>query len=203
MHIRDLGVLPYPKSVEAMQAFVNARTPQTPDELWCVEHPATFTQGQAGKEEHLLSLGDIPLVQSDRGGQVTYHGPGQLVIYCLLDLKRLGLTTAQLVRTLEQALIALLADYGVHGLQRPGAPGIYVDDAKIAFIGLRIRRGYSYHGISLNVDMDLEPFSRIHPCGYPDLAVTQLRQFKSDVSIKKVQEDLLCHLVSHLGYTDK
>ena len=171
------GPQDYMQIHQQMRDFVDQRRQQLPqqdDELWLLEHQPVFTQGINGKPEHLLDSGDIPLVQSDRGGQITYHGPGQLICYLLLDLRRRGLGVKGLVTTLEQAIIDLLASYGVAGERRPGAPGIYVADAKIAALGLRIRHGCSYHGLSLNLDMDLDPFSRINPCGYQGLAVTQL-----------------------------
>jgi len=164
-----------------MQAFTAARNESTPDELWLLEHPPVYTQGQAGKPEHVLNPGAIPIVQIDRGGQVTYHGPGQLVAYLLLDLKRRKLGVRDLVRRMEQSVIDLLADYGIESYGKVDAPGVYVQregvEAKIAALGLRIRNGYSYHGLSFNVNMDLEPFSRINPCGYAGLAVTQLADF--------------------------
>ncbi|MBL8258523.1 MAG: lipoyl(octanoyl) transferase LipB, partial [Candidatus Competibacteraceae bacterium] len=165
--LRRLGLCDYRSAFEAMRAFTDRRDAETPDELWWLEHPPVFTQGMAGKAEHVLAPGDIPVVQTDRGGQVTYHGPGQLVVYCLLDVRRLGLGARALVTALEQSVIELLADRGVLARARPDAPGVYVADAKVASLGLRIRQGRSYHGLSLNVAMDLEPFGRINPCGYP------------------------------------
>jgi len=175
-----------------MQQFIAARQPATADEFWLLEHQPVFTQGVNGKAEHLLNPGAIEVVQSDRGGQITYHGPGQLICYLLLDIRRRGLGVRGLVAVMEQAVINLLAGYGLQGERRTGAPGIYLQGAKIAALGLRIRRGYSYHGISLNVDMELEPFSRINPCGYPDLAVTQLADWLpgSAPSIKQVGDQL-------------
>jgi len=172
--IRQLGQQDYLSVWRSMQQFTELRQPDTPDEIWLLEHPPVFTLGRAGKAEHLLNPGNIPVLHIDRGGQVTYHGPGQLVVYCLLDLKRLGLGVRQLVDHIEQAVIAMLAHYQISAYARRDAPGVYVETAKIAALGLRIRRGGSYHGMSLNVDMDLEPFTRINPCGYADLPVTQL-----------------------------
>lgn len=171
------GLVDYEATWQAMQHFTASRGDDTPDELWLLEHPPVYTQGQAGKPEHVRHTGDIPLVRTDRGGQVTYHGPGQLVAYVLLDLHRRHLGVRELVRRLEQSLIDLLAEYGIHAHGRVDAPGVYVDAAKIASLGLRIRKGRSYHGLALNVAMDLEPFAGINPCGFPALAVTQLRDF--------------------------
>ncbi len=173
--VRALGRREYIPVWRAMQSFTDQRQAQTADELWLVEHPPVFTVGQSGKPEHLLNPGDIPVVQVDRGGQVTYHGPGQIVAYALLDLRRLGWGPRQLVTALEQGVIALLSEFGITAAGRRDAPGVYVDGAKVAALGLRVRRGCCYHGLSLNVAMDLEPFSRINPCGYPGLKVTQLR----------------------------
>lgn len=171
---RRLGQLPYQPVWEAMKLVTAQRDAQSPDELWLVEHPPVFTQGLNGKPEHLLNPGDIPVVAVDRGGQVTYHGPGQAVVYCLLDLPRAGLGVRDLVSTLELAVMDLLADLGITAIARADAPGVYVDGRKIASLGLRVRRGRSYHGLSFNIAMDLEPFTRINPCGYPGLGVTQL-----------------------------
>lgn len=199
--LRRLGLRDYRPVFEAMRAFTDRRDADTPDELWWLEHPPVFTQGMAGRAEHLLAPGDIPVVQTDRGGQVTYHGPGQLVVYCLLDVRRLGLGARALVTALEQSVIELLADRGVLARARPDAPGVYVADAKVASLGLRIRQGRSYHGLSLNVAMDLEPFGRINPCGYPGLRVTQLRDLGLDPSVEAVADNLLPRLGRKLGYT--
>ncbi len=158
-----------------MRAFTQNRTAHTPDEIWMVEHPAVYTQGQAGRAEHIIDLQNIPLVQSDRGGQITYHGPGQAIAYVLIDLKRKQCDLKDLLHALESSVIHLLAHYQIQGSRREGAPGVYVGDAKLAFVGLRIRKGCSYHGISFNIDMDLSPFSCIDPCGYHKLPITQLR----------------------------
>ena len=158
-----------------MRRFTASRDAHTQDELWLVEHPAIYTLGQAGKTEHLLNASDIPVIQVDRGGQITYHGPGQIIVYCLLDLRRRHLNIRQTVNLLEQAVIDLLAQNGIAAQRRSGAPGVYVGQAKIAALGLRIRNGCCYHGIALNVDLELAPFERINPCGYPDLAVTRLK----------------------------
>ena len=174
MKVRALGLVLYEPTWRAMQAFTAARTGQTEDQAWLVEHPPVFTLGLAGRPEHVRAPGDIPVVKTDRGGQVTYHGPGQAVAYLLLDLKRAKLGVRELVRRIEAAVIDLLASYGIEGARREGMPGIYVDGAKIAAIGLRVSRGCTYHGVSLNVDGGLEPFTRIDPCGYPGLAATRL-----------------------------
>lgn len=199
--LRRLGRCEYRPVFDAMRAFTDGRDATTPDELWWVEHPPVFTQGVAGKPEHLLAPGDIPVVRADRGGQVTYHGPGQLVVYCLLDVRRLGLGARALVTILEQAVIELLAAYGIVAQARPDAPGVYLEGAKVASLGLRIRQGRSYHGLSLNVAMDLEPFSRINPCGYPGLRVTQLRDFGVELTLEAAAEALLPRLGHKLGYT--
>lgn len=175
--LRHLGRADYAATWAAMKAFTEARTPATPDELWLLEHPPVFTLGQAGKDEHVLAPGDIPLLRTDRGGQVTYHGPGQLTGYCLVDLKRLDLGPRAFVEAVEDALVDVLVALGIPAEANRDAHGVYVDGRKIASLGLRIRKGCSYHGFSLNVDMDLEPFSRINPCGYAGLAMTQVRDF--------------------------
>ena len=200
LRLRYLGDQAYTPVFDAMRVFTETRTADTLDELWQVEHPPVFTQGLAGKAEHLLTPGTIPVIPVDRGGQVTYHGPGQVVIYCLLDVRRLGLSVRGLVTTLEQAVIALLARYRITAYARPDAPGVYVDHAKIASLGLRLRQGRSYHGLSLNVAMDLEPFTRINPCGYPGLRVTQLRDLGIAVTPAAVAEELLLELGHQFGY---
>ena len=159
-----------------MREFTDARDATTPDELWLLQHPPVFTQGQAGKAEHVLAPGDIPVIQVDRGGQVTYHGPGQWVLYLLIDLRRRHLGVRDLVTLIEQSLVQLLGEYDISAAATPGAPGVYVDGDKIASLGLRVRRGCSYHGLALNVNMDLEPFGRINPCGYEGLQVTSMRE---------------------------
>lgn len=172
--LRQLGLCDYREVWEAMQAFTQERDADTPDELWLLQHHPVFTQGQAGKAEHILDPHDVPVVQSDRGGQVTYHGPGQLVIYFLLDVRRRGLGVRALVDMIEQSVLEVLTDYGLTGELRPKAPGVYVQGRKIAALGLRIRKGCSFHGLSFNIDMDLAPFSWINPCGYQGLEATQL-----------------------------
>lgn len=184
-----------------MSDFTNQRTPETTDQLWLVEHPPVFTQGQAGKAEHLLFPGDIPVVQTDRGGQVTYHGPGQLVAYPLLDLRRLKIGVRDLVTAIEQTLVATLAHYGIDAAAKPDAPGVYVKGNKIASLGLRVRRGCSFHGLALNVDMDLAPFLRINPCGYQGLAMTQMKDLLPDPpGLADVQTQLVADFARKLGY---
>jgi lipoyl(octanoyl) transferase len=174
MRVIDLGLQPYEKVWQDMQRYTDERDASSEDQLWLVEHPPVFTLGKNGKPEHVLAAGDIPLVQSDRGGQVTYHGPGQLVVYVLLDIQRMQLGVRELVTRLERSVIELLADYGIAAESKRDAPGVYVAGSKIAALGLRVRKGRCFHGLALNVAMDLEPFNRIDPCGYPGLQVTQL-----------------------------
>ena len=173
--VRELGLVDYKTTLQAMKTFTDSRTPESPDELWLLQHPRVFTQGQAGKEEHVLAAGDIPVVQADRGGQVTYHAPGQWVVYILVDLRRHALGVRALVDLIESSLVELLAQYDIEANARPDAPGVYVDGEKIAALGLRVRKGCSYHGLALNVELDLEPFQRINPCGYEGLNVTSMK----------------------------
>ena len=196
--VKRLGRVDYEPAFQAMQAFTAARTPETADELWIVEHPPVYTLGQAGKPEHILRDVGIPLVRIDRGGQVTYHGPGQVVIYLLLDLARLKIKVRELVSTIEQAAIDLLAEHGVKAERRDGAPGVYVGEAKVAALGLRIRNGCSYHGVALNVDMDLSPFAAINPCGYAGLKVTQTRDLGIPLTAHEAGEQLSQHLLQQL-----
>ena len=190
MIVRRLGLVAYEPTWRAMQAFNAARDPATTDQLWLVEHPPVFTLGLAGRREHVLDPAGIPVVATDRGGQVTYHGPGQAVAYALLDLRRAGYGVKELVRRLEGAIIEVLAQRGIEGTRRAGMPGVYVGEAKIAAIGLRVARGCSYHGVALNVDMDLAPFARIDPCGYPGLAATSLAALGVGARIDAVQQSL-------------
>ena len=199
--VRDLGVRAYLPVWREMQRFTAERTEASRDELWLLEHESVFTQGQAGKSEHLLAPGEIAVVQSDRGGQVTYHGPGQLIAYLLLDLKRKGIGVRALVRGVEASIIAVLGDHGVVGRPRDDAPGVYVAGAKVAAVGFRIRRGASFHGLALNVDMDLEPFSRINPCGLEGLAVTQLKDLGGPSDVESVKQPLVNALAKTFGYT--
>jgi lipoyl(octanoyl) transferase len=197
--IRWLGRVDYRESYARMRAFTEARAAGTADEIWLLEHPPVYTLGLNARREHLLDCRQIPVIATDRGGQVTYHGPGQLLVYLLLDLDRLGFRVRALVRCLEQAVIDYLRSCGLDGARRPGAPGVYIGGAKIAALGLRIRNGACYHGLALNVDLDLEPFSGIHPCGYPDLAVTRLRDFGIDRGVAEVAEEFLPFLLEQLG----
>lgn len=192
------GRVDYQPAWLRMQAYTETRGPDAPDELWCLEHPPTFTQGMAGKAEHLLAPGDIPVVQIDRGGQVTYHGPGQLVVYPLLDLRRLGFGVRDLVTAIEQSIIDYVATFGIEAEARRDAPGVYVGGAKLAALGLRIRRGCSYHGLALNVAMDLAPYARINPCGYSGMAVTQLSALGGPADVRQVAAGLVPHLWRHL-----
>ncbi|MGB9494888.1 MAG: lipoyl(octanoyl) transferase LipB [Azonexus sp.] len=198
MEIRRLGRVEYEPTWRAMQEFTLQRTPETADELWIVEHPPVYTLGQAGKPEHILREVGIPVVKIDRGGQVTYHGPGQVVIYLLLDLQRLKFKVRELVTAIEQALIDFLADHGVTAERRAGAPGVYVGAAKIAALGLKIKNSCSYHGVSLNVDMDLSPFAAINPCGYAGLAVTQTTDLGIPLTPDQAGELLCRHLKQQL-----
>lgn len=198
LHIKALGMVDYESTWRAMQSFTNERTADTLDEIWLVQHPPTYTQGQAGKPEHLLNPTDIPVVKIDRGGQITYHGPGQIVAYLLLDLRRWKINVRELVRLMEQAVIGLLAEYGVAAEGRVDAPGVYVGDAKIAALGLKIKKSCSYHGLSFNVDMDLSPFDNINPCGYEGLRVTQAVELGITVPLEELQAQLTQNLVHGL-----
>lgn len=194
VHVRDLGRTRYADVFTAMREFTGNRDAQSADEIWLTEHEPVFTQGQAGKAEHLLMPGDIPVVQTDRGGQVTYHGPGQQVAYLLFNLKRRQLSVRGLVSGIEDSVVRLLAGYGVAAAPRADAPGVYVAGAKIASLGLRVRRGCSYHGLSLNVNMDLEPFSRINPCGLQGMQIVQLADLGGPADMQRVRSDLLAAL---------
>jgi lipoyl(octanoyl) transferase len=198
--LRRLGLVDYREALGRMRDFTAAREPGTPDELWLLQHPPVFTQGQAGRAEHLLAPGDIPVVPVDRGGQVTYHGPGQWVVYLLVDLRRRHYGVRVLVARIEQAVVDLLDELGIAAAADPARPGVYVEGEKIASIGLRVRRGCTYHGLALNVDADLEPFSRINPCGYAGLAVTSIaRQFgRGGLDSDAIGERLLARLEAAL-----
>jgi lipoyl(octanoyl) transferase len=199
MIIRHLGLVEYEPTVKAMQDFTLTRTALTPDELWLLEHPSVFTLGLAGKPEHLLHPTALPMIKTDRGGQITYHGPGQLIAYLLLDVKRYGISVRALVRKLEQTVIDLLQhEYHINAQGSVNAPGVYVDRAKIAALGLRIRNGRSYHGLSLNVNMDLTPFQWINPCGYQNLAVTQLKDLGVQTTPAQLQHRLAYYLQQQL-----
>lgn len=202
LRVRRLGLCDYTPVWRDMQAYSAERGADTEDQLWWLQHAPVFTLGMNSKPEHLLNPGDIPVISIDRGGQVTYHGPGQLVVYVQLDLRRLGIGIRQLVQLLEQSVIDWLAERGIVAEARRDAPGVYVQGAKIAALGLRVKRGCSYHGLSFNVDMDLEPFSRINPCGYPGLAVTQLKDLGVGLSVEEVAQDWLPRLAAQLCYRD-
>ncbi|MBX3726909.1 MAG: lipoyl(octanoyl) transferase LipB [Xanthomonadales bacterium] len=197
--VRDLGLADYLPVWRAMQAFTDQRHGGTDDELWLVEHPPVFTLGQAGRPEHVLAPGDIPVLPVDRGGQVTYHGPGQRVAYPLIDLRRAGLGVRELVCRIEQAVIDTLSEWGIAGLRREGAPGVYVDGAKVMALGLRVRRACSFHGLAFNVAMDLEPFRRINPCGFAGLEVTQVLDLGGPGSLADVDRALVPRLAAALG----
>ena len=195
---KDLGRTRYAPVFQAMRDFTVDRTGETPDELWLTEHEPVFTQGQAGRAEHLLAPGDIEVVQSDRGGQVTYHGPGQLVVYLMVDVRRAKLSPRGLVSAIEDSIVDLLKGYGIDAANRRDAPGVYVAGAKVASLGLRIKRGCSYHGLALNVNMDLEPFARINPCGLIGVRVTQLADLGGPARVADVKEPLLARLEERL-----
>jgi lipoyl(octanoyl) transferase len=199
--VRQLGLADYAPVWRAMQDFTDRRNDTTVDEFWLVQHPPVFTQGQAGRAEHLLAPGDIPVIQVDRGGQVTYHGPGQIVGYPLIDLRRLDIGVKDFVHRIEEVIIRVLAHHGVTGERVAGAPGIYVAGAKIASLGLRVRHGRSFHGLAFNIDMDLEPFRRINPCGYAGLEVTQLSAL-APVEFAAVERHLIEEFSALLGYSD-
>jgi lipoyl(octanoyl) transferase len=201
LNLRWLGQQDYQACWQAMRQFTDARTAATDDEIWLLEHPPVFTQGQSGKPEHILNPGHIPIVQTDRGGQVTYHGPGQLMVYLLADLKRKSVNVRELVTLLEQSVIDLLASHGIHAQAKRDAPGVYVSGKKICSIGLRIRRGFSYHGIAFNISMNLEPFSRINPCGFSGLQMTQLAELGGPADVKTAGMQLMQYLTKNLGYT--
>lgn len=200
LRVRRAGLLPYEPTWQAMRAFTDARDANTPDEVWLLQHPPVFTLGQAGRPEHLLRDIGVPMVRIDRGGQITYHGPGQVVAYLLVDLARRRLKVREMVSLMEQVVIDCLADFGLRAERQAGAPGVYVDGAKIAALGLRVRNGCSYHGLSLNVDMDLAPFSAINPCGYEGLKTVQLSDFGVAADVATVGAALLRHLERQLPH---
>lgn len=197
--VRHLGLQPYEPVSQAMHDFTDSRDDTTPDEIWLVEHLPVFTQGQAGKAEHVLVPGDIPVIQSDRGGQVTYHGPGQQVMYVLLNLKRRKLGVRELVTVLEQTVVDTLAEYGIDAHPRADAPGVYVGEMKICSLGLRIRKGCSFHGLALNINMDLSPFLRINPCGYAGMEMTQMRQWVENATPDIIRPALVSNLLALLN----
>lgn len=201
--VRSLGLQEYAPLWRAMQHFTEQRNAGTPDEIWLSEHPPVFTLGLNASREHVLDPGDIPVIQTDRGGQVTYHGPGQLMIYPLIELKRNRLGVRDLVTALEQSIVDLAATLDITAAARADAPGVYVEGCKLASVGLRVRRGASYHGMALNIDLDLEPFTRINPCGFSNLQLTDLKRLGVNVSMHDIAEQLLPHLLGHLGLSDK
>lgn len=201
--VRSLGLQEYEPLWRTMQRFTEERGEETADELWFTEHPPVFTLGLNASREHLLAPGEIPVIQIDRGGQVTYHGPGQLMIYPLIDLKRGKLGVRDLVTALEQSIVDMAADMNIDAAARADAPGVYVDGRKLASVGLRVRRGASYHGMALNIDVDLEPFSRINPCGYSNLELTDLKRLGIDESMNQVANRVQQHLLARLGMTAK
>ena len=202
--VRQLGLQAYEPVFDAMKDFTEHRNPQSPDEFWFLQHHPVYTQGRAGKAEYVNNTGDIPLVQIDRGGQVTYHGPGQLTVYLLLDLKRLGIGVREFVTHIETSIIKTLAFWGIESEARADAPGVYADGAKIAALGLRIRKGYSYHGLNFNIDMDMSPWAGINPCGLgvPVTQLSELLQGQDRPRMQDVEKQLLTQLVSAFGYTD-
>ena len=201
--VRSLGRRDYEPLWRGMQKFTDSRGADTPDEIWFTEHPPVFTLGLNAAREHLLAPGDIPVIQVDRGGQVTYHGPGQLMTYPLIDLRRARLGVRDLVTALELCVVDMIADFGVDARPRKDAPGVYVGERKVASVGLRVRRGASLHGMALNIDVDLEPFSRINPCGFSDLEVTNLRALGIAASRSRIQSRVQAHLLRHLGMQDE
>lgn len=200
--VRKKGRQNYVKTWKEMKSFTEQRDANTPDEIWILEHDSVFTQGLSGKPEHLLKETVIPVIQSDRGGQITYHGPGQLIIYCLIDIKRLGFGIKKMVSIIEQSIIDLLAQYSIKAHKLSGAPGVYVEGSKIAALGLKVKQGRTYHGLSLNIDMDLTPYSLINPCGYSGLNVTQMLNLTDNtLIISDIQNNLSKHLISYVTRT--
>ena len=200
--VRSKGLQDYLKTWEEMKSFTENRDSNTLDELWTLEHNSVFTQGLSGKSKHLLKETQIPIIQSDRGGQITYHAPGQLIIYCLIDIKRLGIGIKKMVSMIEQSLIELLSSYDITAHTLKGAPGVYVNDSKIAALGLKVKHGRTYHGLSLNIDMDLSPYTLINPCGYSDLKVTQMRNLTNSIlNISDIKHELSEHLIDSVVKT--
>ena len=200
--VRSKGLQDYLKTWEEMKSFTENRNSDTLDELWTLEHNSVFTQGLSGKSKHLLKETQIPIIQSDRGGQITYHAPGQLIIYCLIDIKRLGIGIKKMVSMIEQSLIELLSSYDITAHTLKGAPGVYVNDSKIAALGLKVKHGRTYHGLSLNIDMDLSPYALINPCGYSDLKVTQMRNLTNNIlNISDIKHELSGHLIDSVTKT--
>jgi lipoyl(octanoyl) transferase len=202
IRIKEKGLQDYTSTWQEMVSFTENRSDQTKDELWTLEHRSVFTQGLSGKPEHLLKDSEIDVIQSDRGGQITYHGPGQLIVYCLIDIKRLGIGVKEMVRIIEKSIIDLLSDYSIPSHKIVGAPGVYVDGSKIAALGLKVKRGKTYHGLSLNVDMNLSPYQLINPCGYRDLNVTQMSNLTDNkLELDKIKKQLTKHLTKYVSRT--
>ena len=202
IRIKEKGLQDYTSTWQEMVSFTENRSDQTEDELWTLEHRSVFTQGLSGKPEHLLKKSEIDVIQSDRGGQITYHGPGQLIVYCLIDIKRLGIGVKEMVRIIEKSIIDLLGDYSIPSHKIAGAPGVYVDGSKIAALGLKVKRGKTYHGLSLNVDMNLSPYQLINPCGYRDLNVTQMSNLTDNkLELDKIKKQLTQHLTKYVSRT--
>ena len=202
IRIKEKGLQDYTSTWQEMVSFTENRSDQTEDELWTLEHKSVFTQGLSGKPEHLLRKSEIDVIQSDRGGQITYHGPGQLIVYCLIDIKRLGIGVKEMVRIIEKSIIDLLGDYSIPSHKIAGAPGVYVDGSKIAALGLKVKRGKTYHGLSLNVDMNLSPYKLINPCGYRDLNVTQMSNLTdNNLELDKIKKQLAQHLTKYVSRT--
>ena len=202
IRIKEKGLQDYTSTWQEMVSFTENRNDQTEDELWTLEHRSVFTQGLSGKPEHLLKKSEIDVIQSDRGGQITYHGPGQLIVYCLIDIKRLGIGVKEMVRIIEKSIIDLLSDYSIPSHKIVGAPGVYVDGSKIAALGLKVKRGKTYHGLSLNVDMNLSPYKLINPCGYRDLNVTQMSNLTDNkLELDKIKKQLTKHLTKYVSRT--
>ena len=202
IRIKEKGLQDYTSTWQEMVSFTENRSDQTEDELWTLEHRSIFTQGLSGKPEHLLKKSEIDVIQSDRGGQITYHGPGQLIVYCLIDIKRLGIGVKEMVRIIEKSIIDLLGDYSIPSHKIAGAPGVYVDGSKIAALGLKVKRGKTYHGLSLNVDMNLSPYKLINPCGYRDLNVTQMSNLTdNNLELDKIKKQLTQHLTKYVSRT--
>ena len=200
--VRSKGLQDYLKTWEEMKSFTENRDSNTLDEIWTLEHNSVFTQGLSGKSKHLLKETQIPIIQSDRGGQITYHAPGQLIIYCLIDIKRLGIGIKKMVSMIEQSLIELLSSYEITAHTLKGAPGVYVNNSKIAALGLKVKHGRTYHGLSLNIDMDLSPYTLINPCGYSDLKVTQMRSLTNNIlNISDIKHELSEHLIDSVAKT--
>ena len=202
IRIKEKGLQDYTSTWQEMVSFTENRSDQTEDELWTLEHRSVFTQGLNGKPEHLLKESEIDIIQSDRGGQITYHGPGQIIVYCLIDIKRLGIGVKEMVRIIEKSIIDLLGDYSIPSHKIAGAPGVYVDGSKIAALGLKVKRGKTYHGLSLNVDMNLSPYQLINPCGYRDLNVTQMSNLTDNkLELDKIKKQLTKHLTKYVSRT--